>query len=46
VQPALPGLDIQRPGPPPELVEQARAYIASKEWKFAKTMPEMVRASG
>lgn len=40
MQPALPGLDIQRPGPPPELVEQARAYIAGKEWKCAKTMPE------
>jgi hypothetical protein len=34
------------PEPPPELITQARAYIANREWKFAKTMPEMVRASG
>jgi hypothetical protein len=30
----------QRPEPPPELVIQARAYIASKEWIFAKTMAD------
>ena len=29
-----------RHGPPPELITQARAYVASKEWTFAKTMPE------
>jgi len=26
--------------PPPELVEQARGFVARKEWIFAKTMPD------
>ena len=25
--------------PPPELIEQARAFVARKQWIFAKTMP-------
>ena len=40
VQPPLPGLRIQRPEPPPELIEQARAYANRKEWIFAKTMAD------
>jgi hypothetical protein len=38
VQEPLPGLEIQRPSPPPELVERARDFVVRKEWIFAKTM--------
>jgi hypothetical protein len=39
-QPPLPGLEIKRPEPPPELVERAHAFVARKEWIFAKTMAD------
>ena len=32
--------EIQRPSPPPELVERARAYIASTHGRFASMMAD------